>query len=294
MESLEVIVHTNAVLGEGPSWDAEHNRLLWVDIEGHLLHIYYPDTKENVTYDIGQSIGAVVPYREEEVIIALYEGFHKYHLSTGDLTFIANPERGYLNNRFNDGKCDARGRFWAGTMSLDGQSECGSLYCLDLDLSVRKAFANVSTSNGLGWSPDGLTMYYIDTPTRQVDVFDYNLDMGTLSNRRRAFTMPEDAGFPDGMTVDSEGMLWIAEWDGGRVARWNPYTGQLLNEITVPSGHVTSCVFGGSDLEDLYITTACTGMSADQRRERPLSGNLFRISTGIKGQPTHPFKTDIK
>ncbi|WP_438350091.1 SMP-30/gluconolactonase/LRE family protein [Paenibacillus sp. FA6] len=291
MQSLKVVVHANATLGEGPSWDANYNRLLWVDIEGHLLHIYYPDSGNDVVYNIGQLIGAVVPYREEEVIVALFEGFHKYHLSTGELTLISNPEQDIPNNRFNDGKCDPSGRFWAGTMSLKGQADCGSLYCLDHDLSVRKIVENVSTSNGLGWSPDGTIMYFIDTPTRQVDAFDYDLATGTIRNRRTVFTMPEDAGYPDGMTVDAEGMLWIAEWNGGRVARWNPYTGQLLNVVSVPSGHVTSCVFGGKDLEDLYITTACVGMNAEGLKAQPLSGNLFRIRMGIKGQPTHPYKS---
>jgi len=289
MEPLEVVVHANATLGEGPSWDAEGNRLLWVDIELNLLHIYYPDSEEDFTYEIGQTIGAVVPYREDEVIVVLYEGFHKYQLSTGTLTFIANPEQYLPNNRFNDGKCDPCGRFWAGTMSLEGEGKCGSLYCLDHDLSVRKVLDDVSTSNGLGWSTDGCTMYYIDTPTRQVDAFDYDLDTGTTSNRRMAFKMPEDTGYPDGMTVDAEGMLWIAEWNGGRVARWNPDTGQLLDQIVVPSGHVTSCVFGGRELEDLYITTACTGMKYELLEVQPLSGNLFRVKAGVKGQATIPF-----
>lgn len=290
MEALKVVVPTNDTLGEGPSWDAEGNRLLWVDIESHQLHIYYPESGENVTYEVGQLIGAVVPYREDEVIVALYEGFHKYRLSTGELTFIANPEQDHPNNRFNDGKCDPFGRFWAGTMSLEDQKNRGSLYCLDHDLSIRKVLSNVSTSNGLGWSPDGSVMYYIDTPTSQVDAFDYDGITGSISNRRVAFKMPEDAGFPDGMTVDSEGMLWIAEWDGGRVGRWNPHTGDLLDTIEVPAGHVTSCVFGGSDLEDLYITTACAGMKDEDMEAQPLSGNLFRVHTGIKGQPTVPFK----
>ncbi|OAB45165.1 SMP-30/gluconolactonase/LRE family protein [Paenibacillus antarcticus] len=294
MEPLEVVVHANATLGEGPSFDAVSNRLLWVDIELHLLHIYYLDSGEDVTYEIGQSIGAVVPYREDEVIVVLYEGFHKYQLSTGTLTFIAHPEQHRPNNRFNDGKCDPFGRLWAGTMSLEGKENCGSLYCLDHDLSVRKVLDDVSISNGLGWSVDGSTMYFIDTPSRQVDAFDYDGAKGTISNRRMAFKMPDDAGYPDGMTVDAEGMLWIAEWNGGRVGRWNPDTGQLLDQIAVPSGHVTSCVFGGRELEDLYITTACTGMKYDLLEEKPLSGNLFRIKTGVKGQATIPYQSGAK
>ncbi|AOZ94175.1 SMP-30/gluconolactonase/LRE family protein [Paenibacillus crassostreae] len=290
MEALEIVVQTNSLLGEGPSWDADHHRLLWVDIEGHLLHIYYPKIGENETYNIGQPIGAVVPYCEDEVVVALYDGIHKYRLSTGELTLIANPEQHLSNNRFNDGKCDPKGRLWVGTMSMNGQAEQGSLYCLDLDLSIRKVLENVSISNGLGWSPDYSTMYYIDTPTRQVDAFDYDLETGMISNRRLVITMPDDAGDPDGMTVDAEGMLWIAEWNGERVAQWNPNTGEKLSEIVIPSGHVTSCVFAGDDLQDLYISTARIGMDDEQMKEQPLSGNLFRIRTEMKGQPTFSFK----
>lgn len=291
MGSLEVVFDAKAILGEGPSWDAINNRLLWVDIEGLQLHIHYPDNGHNEVYNVGERIGAVVPYLEDEVIVALYTGFHKYQLSTRTLTFISNPEEHLPNNRFNDGKCDPEGRFWAGTMSLDGSMATGFLYCLDHDLTVRTVLEGVSTSNGLGWSVDGAHMYYIDTPTRQVDILDYNQDTGSVSNRRVAFQLPEGAGYPDGMTIDVEGMVWIAEWDGGRVGRWNPHTGELLNEIPIPAGHITSCVFGGEFLDELYITTARTGLSRELLESNPLSGALFRIKPGVKGQPTYPYKS---
>ncbi|HEY2495221.1 MAG TPA: SMP-30/gluconolactonase/LRE family protein [Paenibacillus sp.] len=292
MGSLEMVFDAKAILGEGPSWDAIHHRLLWVDIEGHQLHIHYPDNGRNEVYNVGERIGAVVPYLEDEVIVALYTGFHKFQLSTGILTLISNPEEHLPNNRFNDGKCDPEGRFWAGTMSLDGSRATGFLYCLDHDLTVRTVLEGVSTSNGLAWSVDGTCMYYIDTPTRQVDILDYNQNTGSVSNRRVAFKLPEGAGYPDGMTMDAEGMVWIAEWDGERVGRWNPQTGELLHSISVPAGHVTSCVFGGECLDELYITTARIGLSSELLDDNPMSGALFRIKLGVKGQPTHVFNPD--
>ncbi|MGF7048673.1 sugar lactone lactonase YvrE [Paenibacillus sp. DS2015] len=289
MGSLEVVFDAKAILGEGPSWDAINNRLLWVDIEGHQLHIHYPENGHNEVYTLNEQIGAVVPFLQDEVIVALYTGFHKYQLSTGTLTLISNPEGHLPNNRFNDGKCDPQGRFWAGTMSQDGSIAAGFLYCLDHDLTVRKVLEGISTSNGLGWSADGTHMYYIDTPTRQVDILDYNQETGSVSNRRMAFKLPAGAGYPDGMTMDIEGMLWIAEWDGGRVGRWNPQTGELLGSIAIPAGHVTSCVFGGGFLDELFITTARIGLNNEILDELPLSGSLFRIKLGVKGQPTYPY-----
>ena len=159
----------------------------------------------------------------------------------GELQAIEDPEQDKDTNRFNDGKCDAKGRFWAGTMSMNNESKAGSLYCLEQGQPVRTMVQGVSTSNGLGWSPDRQTMYYIDTPTRSIDRFDFDLTAGTIQNRTSIIHIPEEFGFPDGMTVDGEGMLWVAHWGGGRVTRWNPHTSELLQQIEVPADQVTSC-----------------------------------------------------
>ncbi|MFB8373471.1 SMP-30/gluconolactonase/LRE family protein [Paenibacillus taichungensis] len=289
MSDLNIAVHTPALLGEGPSWDAEHNRLLWVDIESYKVHVYIPATGEDRTYDVGEHVGAVVPYHGDEVVVALRSGFHTYNLLTGDLQPIEDPEKGKDNNRFNDGKCDALGRFWAGTMSMNNESKAGAFYCLEEGQPVRTLFRDVSTSNGLGWSPDQRKMYYIDTPTRSIDRFDFDLAAGVITNRTSVIAIPEEFGYPDGMTVDSEGMLWVAHWGGGRVTRWNPHTAELLQQIEVPADQVTSCCFGGPDLEDLYITTARIGIQEERLMETPNAGSLFVIKPGVKGQKTYAF-----
>ncbi|MDT9718818.1 SMP-30/gluconolactonase/LRE family protein [Paenibacillus sp. ClWae2A] len=289
MSNVTVAVQTPALLGEGPSWDAENNRLLWVDIESFKVHVYDPATGQDQAYDVGEHVGAVVPYRGDEVVVALRSGFYTYHLHTGELLAIEDPEQNKDTNRFNDGKCDAQGRFWAGTMSMNNESKAGSLYCLEQGQPVRTMVQGVSTSNGLGWSPDRQTMYYIDTPTRSIDRFDFDLTAGTIHNRTSVIHIPEEFGFPDGMTVDGEGMLWVAHWGGGRVTRWNPHTSELLQQIEVPADQVTSCCFGGPDLEELYITTARIGIKEERLKETPDAGSLFVIRPGVKGQETHAY-----
>ncbi|WP_339307875.1 SMP-30/gluconolactonase/LRE family protein [Paenibacillus sp. FSL L8-0435] len=289
MSDVTVAVQTQALLGEGPSWDAENNRLLWVDIESFKVHVYDPVTGQDQSYDVGEHVGAVVPYRGDEVVVALRSGFHTYHLLTGELHAIEDPEQDKDTNRFNDGKCDAKGRFWAGTMSMNNESKAGSLYCLEQGQPVRTMVQGVSTSNGLGWSPDRQTMYYIDTPTRSIDRFGFDLTAGTIQNRTSIIQIPEEFGFPDGMTVDGEGMLWVAHWGGGRVTRWNPHTSELLQQIEVPADQVTSCCFGGPDLEELYITTARIGIKEERLKETPDAGSLFVIRPGVKGQETHTY-----
>lgn len=289
MSNVTVAVQTPALLGEGPSWDAENNRLLWVDIESFKIHVYDPATGQDQAYDVGEHVGAVVPYRGDEVVVALRSGFYTYHLLTGELHAIEDPEQEKDTNRFNDGKCDALGRFWAGTMSMNNESKAGSLYCLEQGQPVRTMVQDVSTSNGLGWSPDRQTMYYIDTPTRSIDRFDFDLTAGNIKNRTSIIAIPEEFGFPDGMTVDREGMLWVAHWGGSRVTRWNPETSELLQRIDVPADQVTSCCFGGADLGDLYITTARTGIKEERLKETPDAGSVFVIRPGVKGQETHAY-----
>lgn len=289
MSNVTVVVESPAQLGEGPSWDAENNRLLWVDIEGFKVHAYDPVTGEDQAYDVGEHVGAVVPYRGDEVIVALRSGFYTYHLITGERQAITDPEQDKPTNRFNDGKCDAYGRFWAGTMSLNNEEKAGSLYCLEDGKPVRTMVEQVSTSNGLGWSPNLEFMYYIDTPTRSIDRFDFDLASGTITNRTSIISIPEEMGFPDGMTVDAEGMLWVAHWGGGKVTRWNPETSELLQQVEVPADQVTSCCFGGPDLEDLYITTARIGIKEERLQETPQAGSLFVVRPGVQGQKTHAY-----
>jgi sugar lactone lactonase YvrE len=289
LPEVKLALDVRANLGEGPIWDARRQVLYWVDIHGFNLHIYDPAAKTDRVIHVGQHIGTVVPRRSGGVVVALREGIAALDLDTEQLTFLARPEHNKPTNRFNDGKCDPAGRFWAGTMSLNREQNAGSLWRLDPDLSCHRMVTGVTTSNGIVWSPDKKTMYYIDTPTGRVDAFDYDNDTGDIANRRPAITIALEDGRPDGMTTDAEGMLWVAHWDGGRVTRWDPLTGKLLQTIRVPASRTTACAFGGPNLTDLYITTARTGLTDEQLQHQPHAGGVFRVTTGAKGTESFEF-----
>lgn len=289
MGDLELVVDAKATLGEGPSWDAEKQCLYWVDIEERKVHIYDPRQNADRTIDVPQRVGAVAPRQSGGLVAALHDGIYGLDTENGQVTLLARPPVPSQDVRFNDGKCDAAGRFLAGTMSMSGVPNAGSLYHLDASLSLRTLVERVTVSNGLAWSPDNRILYYIDSPTKQVMAYDYDLQTGSLGSPRVVVRIPEGEGVPDGMTADAEGMLWVAQWDGYRVSRWNPHTGERMATIQVPAARVTSCVFGGEGLDELYITTAATGLTEQQRKEQPLAGGLFRIKTGVKGAPTFTF-----
>lgn len=286
---LELVLDMKATLGEGPCWDRNSGVLYWVDIQENAVHRYDPRQGTNRTIRLDQMVGAAVPRAGGGLVLAMQHGFHLLDLETERLTFIADPEQDLPNNRFNDGKCDAAGRFWAGTMSFAENEPVAALYCLETDGTVRQALTGVIVSNGIGWSPDGGTMYYIDSMTRRVAAYDFEAETGSLSNGRTVVTIAPDGGYPDGMSVDEEGMLWIAQWDGWQVSRWNPATGEQLDSIRVPAARVTSCAFGGPNNDELYITTARTGLSDEALAEQPHAGGLFRAKPGVAGVPTHRY-----
>lgn len=283
---LELVLDLKATLGEGPCWDQQNGTLYWVDIKQNQVHAYHPELGTNRTITLNQMAGAVVPRAGGGLVLALQHGFYLLDWETEQLTFLSDPEEDKPDNRFNDGKCDAAGRFWAGTLSFEEKEPVASLYVLEKDRKVRKVLDGVTVSNGLGWSPDGQTMYYIDSPTRKVVAYDYDLDTGSLSKVRTVVSLPEGGGFPDGMTVDAEGMLWVAQWDGWQVSRWNPHTGEQIGSIPVPAARVTSCTFGGENYDELYITTARTGLSEEDLAKQPHAGGVFRIKPGVTGLPT--------
>lgn len=286
---LELVLDAKATLGEGPCWDQRSGLLYWVDIKENAVHAYDPQQGTNRTVHLDQMVGAAVPRESGGLVLALQHGFHLLDMATEEVTFLADPEKELPDNRFNDGKCDAAGRFWAGTLSFEEKDPVAALYCLETDGTVRQVLDGVIVSNGLGWSPDGKTMYYIDSMTRKVFAFDFELETGRISSRRTAVTIPEGGGFPDGMAVDEEGMLWVAQWDGWQVSRWNPATGVQIGAIRVPAARVTSCAFGGPNNDELYITTARTGISEESLASQPLAGGLFRVKPGVAGLPTYRY-----
>lgn len=287
---VELVVDAKAALGEGPHWDGPSGLLYWVDISGSTLHCYNRSLSKEDRYEFDQMVSAVVPAKDGSLILTMQDGIYRYERSEGMLRQLVPVEPELTRNRLNDAKCDSYGRLWAGTMSMDGQPEAGGLYMLSSeDCVIQKTLGGIGCSNGLAWDERRGFMYYIDTPTRRVDCFDYTAKSGQITNRRTVISFSQDAGYPDGMTIDEEGMLWIAHWGGGCISRWNPATGQQLEEIVIPASLVTSCAFGGPALDELYVTTARVGMSAASLDQYPSAGGLFMIKPGVKGLPANTF-----
>lgn len=278
----ELELQIQAGLGEGAIWNYDTQTLWWVDIEGRKLYIYDPATKENRGFNVIERIGTVVPAYKGGAIIALENGIFHLDLASGKKTMICNPLENQDTIRFNDGKCDPAGRLWVGSMSLKFRKGVASLYAVEPDGSYREIFGGVTVSNGIVWTNDEKTLYYIDTPLRNVRAWDYEKSSGHISNERIVITIPEGMGGPDGMAIDEEGKLWIAHWGGQMVGRWDPETGKLIGKVEVPAPNVTSCAFGGPDLDILYITTA-GGDNENILKDFPLAGSVFRVNPGVRG-----------
>ncbi|MET3504600.1 SMP-30/gluconolactonase/LRE family protein [Halalkalibacter oceani] len=283
-------IDAKSLLGEGPCWDGKSQRFYWVDILGKTVHCFQPETETTEVTEVGDLVGAVVVREQGGLLVATQTGFYTLDEATGEAELISNPEPELADNRFNDGKCDPAGRFWAGTMDIDEQKPSGSLYVLHPDRTVEQKLSDITISNGLAWSSDRKTMYYIDSPTKQVNAFDYELATGEITNKRVVVTIPEGEGIPDGMTIDQDDMLWVAQWGGYKVSRWNPRTGERIGEVAVPAKQVTSCCFGGEQLDELFITTARRGLSEEELQRYPHSGGVFHIKPGVKGTPSYSFK----
>jgi sugar lactone lactonase YvrE len=269
-----------ATLGEGPVWDAQHQALYWLDIPES--RVYRMDADGSITsWDLGQPVGAVVRRASGGLVVAVRDGFMALDPASGELAMLAAVEQDRPENRMNDGACDRAGRFYAGTMADDERPAAGALYRLDPDLSVTTLLTGVGISNGIGWSPDEQLMYYADSHTHQVDVFDYDPATGAIDGRHRFAAVGRGDVVPDGLTVDADGGVWVAVWGGGAVLRHDP-DGRVRETLELPAEHVTSCAFGGPGLDRLYITTAAgPGEQA---------GSLFVCEPGVTGQPGHPFR----
>lgn len=287
--SPELVLDARADIGEGPAWEARTGSLYWVDIHARHLHIFNPLEGTDRLIDVGEFLGCATPRDAGGLVLGLCSGFATLDLSTEKLTRLVNPEPHLPGNRFNDGKCDPAGRFLAGTMDDVEIKASGSLYSLAPDGTLKTLISGTRVSNGLAWSSDYRTFYFIDTPTRVVMAYDYDLATGEIANPRLVVSVPPELGWPDGMTSDIEGMLWVALWGGAKLTRWNPATGQLVAEIPLPAFNVSSCAFGGPDLTDIYVTSARKGISAEQLAKYPLSGGVFCIRTNIRGMPTFEF-----
>jgi len=268
-----------AALGEGPCWDPASGSLYWVDIPAGRVHRLTADDG-HVSWDVGQAVGAVVLRASGGLVIACRDGFLALDPGTGALAPIAAFPLG-PGIRMNDGACDRAGRMFAGTMADDEAPDRGTLYRLDPDHTVSTVIPRVTVSNGIGWSPDGSRMYYIDSPTRRVDVLDYDPATGAVADRRQFARIEAGQAVPDGLAVDAEGGVWVALWEGGAVLRFGP-DGRLRQALELPAARVTSCAFGGPDLETLYITTAAGPEGS--------GGELFAWQAGIAGLASHAYQ----
>ena len=286
---VEVALDAHAELGEGPSWDPETRRLIWVDITAEDVHRFDPRSGDDERFEIGQPVGASVPASDGRIALAVSDGFSFLDPVTCDIERIADVEGDVAETMMNDGKCDPAGRLWAGTKDANGSRPLGSLYRLGADRRPVPVLSGLTVSNGLGWSPDRSTMYFIDSPTQRVDSFHFDPESGEVSNRRPLVEFPRAWGLPDGMTVDEEGCLWVAFWSGSAVRRIDP-AGEVVSHVEFPVSQVTSCAFGGEDLSDLYVTTARDSLSEAQVAEQPLAGALFRLRPGVRGLSPHSFE----
>ena len=286
--SVEVVLDAGADLGEGPSWDPETRRLIWVDIAAGVVHRFDPASATDEPFEIGQPVGAAVPTTDGRLALAVSDGFSILDPRSGRIERIADVESDVPETMMNDGKCDPAGRFWAGTKDAKGSRPIGSLYRLDSGRRPATVLTGVTVSNGLGWTSDRTTMYYIDSPTHRIEHFDFDLESGDVANRRTLVELPKDWGLPDGMTVDEDGFLWVAFWSGSAVRRFAP-DGRIVSTVRFPVSQVTSCAFGGDDLSDLYVTTARDTLTSSQLWDQPHAGGLFRLHPGVSGLPEHPF-----
>lgn len=286
VRGLRVLSEHRCVLGEGPWWSVEEQRLYWVDITGRAVHRAALDGASYRTWEVPSEVGFLVPQRGGGGVMALRDGLYHLDFHTGDVVSLVPLEADRPHQRFNDGKCDPQGRLWFGSMSDDPVEPVGALYRYDGGTSVTRVLGEVYTSNGLGWSPDRTQMYYTDSPRHRIDVLDFDQETGLVSNRR-AFAEDPAGVLPDGLAVDEEGFVWSAKWDGSAVVRYAP-DGTVERRVEMPVTRPTSCMFAGTDLRTLVVTSALDGPAA--RSAQPtLAGATFLLDVEIPGLAEVPF-----
>ena len=286
--ALELVVDAWAEVGEGPLWDAEHERLLWVDMTRHLLHSYWPETGTDSAVDLGRTLGSVVPDGRGGMVVVAEGGLYALD-ANGELDkLVAVGEQlpGYF---LNDSRCDPTGRLWVGVTTEAEVPGAGSFYTVSPDLTAKLMLDDMTIPNGIDWSLDGQTFYAVDSPSLRVEAFSFQLSTGEISQRRTFAAFEASCGVPDGLTVDAEGGIWVAFWGGWGVRRFTP-DGREDLVIELPVEKVSSCGFGGPENRDLYITTASTGLDDRELQGQPTAGGLFRVPVPFTGRPVRPFR----
>jgi len=281
-DDVKCVIPGSDFLAEGPHWSPETGLLHWVDILAPAMVEGDPVTGERRSLPMPELVGVTVPKKSGGFLAATETGIKAIEDGGKRIRTLAEPEADKPGNRFNDGKCDRNGRFWCGSLAINTAPGQGTLWRFDPDGSLRKMDDGFHVSNGLGWSPDDRRFYFTDSGKRTIHVYDYDAAAGAIENRRVFAVVPEQSGVPDGLTVDAEGFVWSAHWDGWCVTRYDP-DGQVERVIDLPVPRPTSCIFGGPDFTTLYVTTARIRLSAQQLVEAPLSGSVFAIATGVRG-----------
>lgn len=284
MSQLECVVPGRNRLGESPVWSVREGALYWVDSRAPAVYRLDPASGVVRSCPLPALVGCIVLRRSGGLIAALQTGFHALDFATGALTPIVDPEAGLPENRFNDGRADRRGRIWSGTMNDVRRDPTGSLYRLDADHRCTKMRDDIIVPNSICWSPDDRTMYFADTYRFRIMTYDFDADAGTISGMKLFADLTGRPGRPDGSTVDADGCLWNAEFTGGRVVRYTP-DGRIDRTIELPVTPVTSCSFGGPNLDILYITTATQSLTPEGVEAQPLAGSVFAAVPGVRGLP---------
>lgn len=288
MSAVHVVVESRDRLGEVPLWSPSRGSLFWIDVRKPALYSCAPGPGTVRTFPLPELVGSFCETSKGRVMLALKSGLHFIDLESGELQPWFDPEPALPNNRLNDGKCDRQGRFWVGSMNDGDRIPSGTLYSvLGNGVSVGH-ISGITIPNSLAWSPDGKRMYFADTPTKRILVYDFDTDDGVPCNPRTFVDMSSHAGRPDGATVDAEGCLWSAHIHAGQVVRYTP-DGRQDRIIQLPVTGVTSCAFGGTRLDTLFITTATQGLTDQARLDQPLAGALFAVNAGVSGVCDTPF-----
>ena len=282
MARVHPIVTLSSHLGESPMWDENEGVLWWIDIYKPTLNRFDPERGRNEEIVLNQNIHAIAVRREGGIVGSFERGIGFLDPASASIDTLTDPI-GEVEAKFNDGKCDRDGRFWTGSMSNDWVTPVGCLFRFDSDGSVRTMDSGFNLSNGMGWSLDNRTMYFTDFGQSTIFAYDYDAATGGIDNRRNFVVIPEDEGRPDGMTVDADGCLWVALWDGWAVARFDP-SGKRIEKIPMPVMRPTSCMFGGPELSTMYVTSATMMLTEEQLAEQPLAGALFAVDTGCRGR----------
>jgi sugar lactone lactonase YvrE len=284
----ECVVDARNILGESPVWCGRSRRLRWVDSRAPALWSWDPTTGVGGSTPVDELIGSIGLRARGGLVAALRSGFHTLDPETGAAERIAAPEAHLPDNRFNDGRVDAAGRFWAGTMSDVRREPAGSLYRLDADHGCHRILEGVIVPNSIAWSPDSSVMYFADTYRARITAYDFDLPTGTLHRERLFRDTSAHPGRPDGSAVDEDGCLWNAEYAGARVVRYTP-AGDIDRVIELPVPNPTCCTFGGDRLDTLFVTSASQRLARHELARHPLSGALFAVVPGVKGLPEHRY-----